>query len=334
MRGHWLSGTRKLNRHYQSGGGGGSIWTTFTGMYQGLIGLKVGGSDDTYNTGDTTAKFYQPSSDNVQAAPLYELWDTTPSSYTIEQNVPMVYGNWGVNALGIVSASSGIVSNIPVFRYGLITPQPKWAYSNYRISWYKPTTTDSVKNQNGIDRTALNLYNTYSYYNLGTNYTHFETAYNGIDIKVLQPVYELVAIPENTAYKRAVSTNQGLSYTFSNDIKVKDMPAGLTRVGQDGYFAQDALIHTDNNKVYLQSGTGGFSNGWSEVGALSGIAGHFAGDKLYVIIEDVNGDHIVAGTYNDGISTMNMVFAIRLDHIEIASGVEPANDVVPLNIII
>ena len=341
LRGHWLSGTRKLNRHYQSGGGG-SQWATFHGMIWGLRGLKVGNDYDEYTT--YNGYFEEPNADNISVAPLYHLWDSLPTQHTEELNVPLVYGPWspyesGVNKgmMRLVSTAQAWSGTRTVWRYGLIYPDPYWAYENGGMRWNTPTRDNAQKNQNNIAQPFGNIYDV----------SHaFETAYNGKTVKIIQPVLELVAIPRRGYdYEYSVvQTNQGLTYTFDNKIRVSGLN-GQNRVSGTSYnqnYTLETKKNPNGNDRYINSATYAIgSNGWSEAGAIAwgdhNASSHFPGDELYVpLVGEYNSTYnmhnIYAGTWTDpdlGF-TETMIYAVRLDHLEIIE-VEPANLVVPFS---
>ena len=343
LRGHWLSGTRKLNRHYQSGGGGGSPWVTLHGMIWGLRGLKVGEDYDEYTT--YNGYFEEPNSDNISVAPLYHLWDSLPTQHTEELNVPLVYGSWRPNETGankgmmqLTTTQNAWSGTRTVWRYGLIYPDPYWAYENGGMKWNTPTRDDAQKNQNGITKPLANSYVSPA----------FETAYNGKTVKILRPVLELVAIPRRGyLYEYSVvQTNQGLSYKFDNKVNVNGLNSHQNRVSGNS-LRQSYNLWTkkdpNNNTRYINSSAYPLdvSGGWSEAGSIAwgdyNTGSHFPGDELYVPLvgeydNTYNMYNIYAGTWTDpdlGF-TETMIYAVRLDHLEIID-VEPANLVVPFS---
>lgn len=342
MRGHWLSGTRKLNRHYQSGEGG-SQWATFHGMIWGLRGFKVGEDYDEYTT--YNGMFEEPNANNISVAPLYHLWDNLPTQHAEELNVPLVYGPWrpsetGTNKgmMSLVSTSQAWSGTRTVWRYGLIYPDPYWAYdTGGGMRWNTPTRDDNQKNQNGITKPYIGFYVS----------PEFETEYNGKTVKIIQPVLELVAIPwRGYQYEYSVvQTDQGLTYTFDNKIRVKGLN-GQNRVSGGSYNQGYTLLTEKNpngNDRYINSCTENYvGGGWGEGGAIAwcdhNASSHFPGDELYVPLigeydNTYNMSNIYAGTWTDpdfGFTEI-MIYAVRLDHLEIIE-VEPANLVLPFGV--
>lgn len=340
MRGHWISGTRKLHRHYQSGEGG-SEWATFHGMVWGLRGFKVGNDYDEYTT--YNGRFEEPNADNISVAPMYHLWDSLPTQYTEELNVPLVYGSWspveaGTNKgmMRLTSTTNAWSGTRPIWRYGLIYPDPYWGYSNGGMKWSEPTRDDDQKNQNGITEP-------YGFYYVSPA---FETAYNGKTVKIIQPVLELVAIPwRGYQYEYSVvQTNQGLTYTFDNKIRVNGLngQSRVSGVSYDQGYTLSTYKNPNGNDRYIDSAASPSGGGWSEAGAIAwgdhNAPSHFPGDELYVPLvgkyDSTYGmSNIYAGTWTDpdlGF-TETMIYAVRLDHLEIID-VEPANLVVPFNV--
>lgn len=349
MRGHWLSGTRKLNRHYQSDGGG-SEWATFHGMVWGLRGFKVGNDYDEYTT--YSGKFEEPSADNISVAPMYHLWDSLPTQYTEELNVPLVYGAWapveaGTNKgmMRLTSTAGAWRGTRTVWRYGLIYPDPYWAYgTGSTMGWDTPTRDDEEKNQNGITRPVY----PYIYLSPGTvSQPSFETEYSGKTVKIIQPVLELVAIPwRGGLYEYSVvQTDQGFTYTFDNKIRVEGLN-GQNRVSgvlQYQGYTLDTKKNPNGNDRYINSAADTWKvRGTGESGAIAwgnhqaGI--YFPGDELYVPLagehdNTYNMNNIYAGTWTDpdlGFTEI-MIYAVRLDHLEVIE-VEPANLVLPFEV--
>lgn len=323
MRGHWESGTRKLNRHYQSGGGSG--WTTLLGMGQGLLGFKFGGNDDQYGPLVSDGYFYDGNSNNIIVAPVYKLWDSNPVSHSTE-NVNAIYGNWEVSDYGNGHLRNTVnmwISNIPIWRYPDITPTPEWIYSTAgSMRWYKPTESDPSINQHGKPMPSGNLYY------LQNSSDSFENIYSGATFNILVPTFELIAAPYhgNNESLPIVLGQTSSSYTFESKIKVKNLSVSAYRVAESNsssgsYETVPTFTDGINNDVYLNVRSG-YST--PELGTFS--FGDLAiNDEAYVSLYDMDSatplDPLTAGTYTDPVSgvTYRMVYYIRFKHLSIVN---------------
>lgn len=310
MNGHWLSGTRKLNKHYQSGQGNSSF--VLTGFGSPLMGFEYSGQGERYrwNTGDP--RFYSDTTEKVIAAQLYKVCNGLPTSYTLETDVHSLYSTWGIGQSGFYSINTNRRwnANIPVWRYGEFTAEPYWAYdSTYdEIKWGVETVDNQYINQNGIDEQSLPYF-----YRKGTNKS-FENVYDDFEQDIMIPVYEIVAIPStgsNMVGLYVIMTPNGtFNDTYENKIKVTGYKkAGIERVEGIDTGSNPYIVTPSDGNVYLYTGM-------SEIYGLCGR--NFLGDVIYVPMLDRNGNKIVAGNYTDpdlGI-TYEMIYYMRLVRLE------------------
>lgn len=312
MNGHWLSGTRKLNKHYQSGQGGSSSFV-LTGFTVSIHGFEYSGHGERYNQSDS--RFYSDDTEKVITAQLYKICDSLPTNYTLENNVHSLYSQWGVTAQsGFYSINNQRRWNatVPVWKYGEFTTEPYWAYDSYynEIQWLESTVEDININQNGIDRLSLP-----HFYVKGTARS-FENIYNDFEQDIVIPVYEIVAIPNmggNINGIGVIMTHDGtFNDTYENKITLKGYKrAGIERVACDPISEFFTIIPSDN-KIYRYYGYG-------EIFGLGG--GTFYGDVMYRPMLDTSSNAIVAGNYTDpdlGI-TYEMIYYMRLVRLEKAT---------------
>jgi hypothetical protein len=288
MNGHWESSTRKLNRHYQSGG---SDTFTLSGLYYGIAGFEWGAPYEQYD--GNWHFFYDEHVDKVIAAPFYKLFpkNSLPTSHTVEQ-AHFLYGSWraqlvsGQGIIGTNNPSSVSSETVNVWRFGDIKPEPYWSYdTSGRMCWAAPTFDDSNVNQNNISRITSNTY-------LQNGARSFETIYGAYEASILQPTYELVALPlrnHSISGVNMIETAQtSPSSTFENKIKVKGLKkSGIQRcAGSGDSGVHYARIIDDNVNYYLDNTA---DKTWSfigagppEVGAFGwGIGLNFVGDAVF-----------------------------------------------------
>lgn len=309
MNGHWLSGTRKLNKHYQSGQGGDSF--VLSGFTISIMGFEYSGQGERYLPQED-ARFYSDTTEKVITAQLYKLCNSLPTSYTLETNVHSLYSSWGVTAQnGFYSINSNRRwnANIPVWRYGEFTAEPYWAYdSEYdEIQWGDDTVEDVNINQNGIDEESLPYF-----YRKGTTKS-FENVYDNFEQDIVIPVYEIVAIPSTGSNMNGLGVimtpNGTFDDTYENKIKLKGYKkVGIERVA--GYPISNFYIVTpSDNNIYNYYGL-------NEIYGLGG--GVFYGDVMYMPMLDRYQNTIVAGNYTnpDTGSIYEMVYYMRLVRLE------------------
>ena len=250
MRAHWESGTRKMNRHYQSGGGKSDSFI-LGGMYWPLMGLMYDRPDGetytNYSSSYLKQQFYSDDSNNIIVAPLYRLFDTAPTKQS-EETSHLMYGYWDIISPAYTWKLSGGTptwnTEGPVWRYGMKQGVPYWVYEpgNYNaaydfMSYYRGTESDELVNQNGKNR--LGLYDEawtsdYSLYsrNVSQSYKSFEDEYGYDGFKVVIPIYELIAIPNsgnnNKAEKIVFTDNTSLE--IQPKIKLKGFDRNPQRV--------------------------------------------------------------------------------------------------------
>lgn len=311
MNGHWLSGTRKLNKHYQSGQGQGYGSFVLTGFTISIMGFEYSGQGERYLPQEDS-RFYSDDTEKVITAQLYKICDSLPTSYTLENNVHSLYSTWGVTAQnGFYSISSNRRwnANIPVWRYGEFTAEPYWAYDSvyYEIRWDEDTVGDVNINQNGIDVNDLP-----NFYVKGTA-TSFENMYNDFEQDIVIPVYEIVAIPSTgsnmTGLGVIMTPNGTFNDTYENKITLKGYKrAGIERVACSSSNEFYTVIPSDN-KIYRYYG-------YDEIYGLGG--GTFYGDVMYRPMLDKFSNKIVAGNYTDPDfgTTYEMIYYIRLVRLE------------------
>lgn len=333
MNGHWLSGTRKLNKHYQSGqGGGGGGKTTFTLNMNGLDTIK--GLDYSGRSGQPP-RFDEPSTDNIIVAQMYRLFENGyPTSYTLEQNVHALYAKWGSYSNGFHAFSAGRWNaTVPVWRFGEFKGDPYWIYRassvavipTLELSWAYPTDFDSYINQNGIAQPQTISRN----YQRNTAYT-FEQLYNGKTLHCLIPVYEVIAMPGNgnmADYGVIITPNGTFDDYYPNEITFKNfVKRNMTMIqySVDPETYMDGDFNDPNDNHYI-----GYNA--AENGAVPGINGRFIGDCMYVPLYDQNSTEtdkvIIAGTE----SNYNMIYMVRLKRLE-QMDIEPSTRVLPFYI--
>lgn len=369
MNGHWLSGTRKLNKHYQSGqGGGGGDEFTLTGMYNAIQGFQFGAPYERYgfyyqDSETQDQMFYSHTAkDNAIVAPLYELWGSTPPSVQSKRTQRMLYGLWGADLLGFFcgEGSESRIADITetIWEYGEIRGIPKWAYHRYNnsidaIEWGSMTETNNNRNQK--NKWYKDYENKLWYVkNPNQNQRSFEMEYEGVDVDVLIPVYELYAVPKNRTTnmrENIVMTDTGtFDDRYPNKIKVKGWKKSLQRVATsiaatafESHASCYPIKGTDLKTYYVSKGTFTtlhYPDTTGEVGTLALPVFYdqwnsiFPGDNITVILRHCLGR--MSPTYQEGITagyegSTEMVYAMRLVRIE-KETVTVANEVLPFTI--
>lgn len=329
MNGHWLSGTRKLNKHYQSGQGGGDI--TLTGMTLPIMGFEYGDFGERYPSG---YGFKSADAENVITAQMYRMFTNGfPTQYTLEPSVHALYARWTISANGFTAPTSGRWSaDVPIWRYGEFSGEPYWSYQDANgteATWGEPTDDDSEVNQNGINyRTQLASTSRY----IKNTSQSLETVYNGKTVHVVIPIFEVVALP-STGYDNytegVILSNGSFDDHYENKIKLRGYKKGPKRVWgtQYGNAVTYWFKATDGNIYRGPAGP-------IEIYGLTDFGG-FWGDLMYkpIIREIIDqsdpdyGDHVVsAGTYTDPDTgnTYNMIYYVRLARLEQADYVLPS----------
>jgi hypothetical protein len=361
MRGHWLSGTRKLNRHYQSGGGAGQSSFALGEMIYGIIGFMYDRSGGEYYYIDNVnyERFYSDDSRNVIVAPLYSIFNTEPTLQSVGRE-HMIYASWWLNMSTYnwyISGRPSWNAELPVWKYGLIAGEPYWGYSydasnntDEVMQWYTSSESNLNINQNGKDRNglgdigwsrALYVKNAPS---IVSQYS-FSDVYGNDSFNVVIPVYEVVAIPDDgglaTADTKVVFTDNPqitipsktrlIGYDKTNIQRVPCRETGQFNSyidSSDNVYVNYAMpadrVPRDYQYIY-----GGYDI--SELGAIrSNHTYLYPSDKIFEIlvwnnkpaqISSDNPERISAGTYTDpdtGIM-MNMIYAVRLDHLEVGT---------------
>lgn len=336
MNGHWLSGTRKLNKHYQSGqGGGGGGKTTFTLNMNGLYTIK--GFDYSGRSGQPD-RFEEPSTDNIVVAQMYRLFENNyPTNHTLEQSVHALYAKWASTANGFHAYSSGRWNaTVPVWRFGEFKGDPYWIYNQsaviiyptWEIIWAHGTDSDAYVNQNGIPQPQTGSGN----YQYQTAYT-FEQLYNGKTLHCLIPVYEVIAIPGNgnmVDYGVILTPNGTFDDYYPNNITLKNFVKNditMIKYSNDPETWMDGNSHTindPNDNHYI-----GYNE--AEISAVPGINGQFIGDCMYVPLYDYNSTEtdkvIVAGTEDN----YDMIYMVRLKRLE-QMDIDPSTRVLTYNL--
>ena len=300
MNGHWLSGTRKLNKHYQSGQGTGSF--VLTGFGSPLMGFEYSGQGERYGTQDQ--RFYSDTTEKVIAAQMYRIFENGfPTSYTLEQNVHALYGIWNVSSQGWQAQTSGRWNaTIPVWRYGEFRGTPYYAYDSQGvIAWRAPTVNDQYVNQNGIDKYDPPMSNR-GYYDTGLA-NSFENMYNDIDADFIIPIYEVIALPatgSNTLYK-VILTDGTFDDHYENQITLKGYKrAGIERV---------EAISSGTNNVRFVTGSDGHIYQHTDMYEITGVcmSDVFCGDIVFTQMRDGNGQQVVAGTQDGYICLQHVI---------------------------
>lgn len=335
MNGHWESSTRKLNRHYQSGG---SDTFTLSGLWLSILGFEWGAPYERYIDTDVN-RFYSPSVEKILTAPFYKFSDINnlPSNYTLD-NSTFLYGDW-IGSKVPNTYNQGVIVNynnvaptgwtVPVWRFGDIRPEPYWAYhevntNDFRMAWASPTVYDNQLNQNNIPKP---LYG--SYRRNHSVIPSFEDVYGTDDFTVIQPVYDLIAMPLPTGRPiystNLIETNRTptTNMQFENKIKVKGIKkVGIQRCAGYGNSSNNYAcirVEEDQTSYYFNNTIDGSvwssGAGWNEIGQIGGGSTlTFVGDEvfrpLYKTASPAGG--IVAGTYN----SETMYYCVRLKMLE------------------
>lgn len=261
MRGHWLSGTRKLNRHYQSGGGGGMFTPSdllgcpfywISGFQFGYIpydNYSYDGYHDyahtQWGTWDLGTHFYDddPMYNNIIVAPFYSLGNVNNlQRQNVETRDAILWDDYGNTSGQTVTGSQ------EVWTYGDVGGNPQWFYQSRTMSgttgeamyWathtytsYDSNTQYGYINQNGIDnriytdRSWLVSTGVYSKNLTGTARTPypFETAYSGKMVDVIIPIYELVAIrPPRMQLPLNIYSQYAITFTSETPQNVNLQP--------------------------------------------------------------------------------------------------------------
>ena len=359
MRGHWLSGTRKLNRHYQSGGGAGQSSFVLGEMIYSIVGFMYDrpGGEYYYIDNVDYDRFYSDDSHNVIVAPLYNIFNTAPTLQNIGKE-HMIYASWGFNMSTYnwyVSGRPSWNAELPVWKYGLISGDPYWAYSydsgnrtDEVMQWFMSNESNGNINQNGKDRNGLgNISMNRALYfknapSIVSQYS-FSDVYGNDSFNVVVPVFEVVAIPDDGGLATA-----NTKVVFADNPQIT-IPSKTRLIGYDKTNIQrvpcpepsdfNAYIDSSNNiyvnyAMYAAWVPRGYDYiyGGSDICELGAIRSYrtylYPSDKIYEFLvwnNGINGvnnpERISAGTYTDpdtGIM-MNMVYAVRLDHLEVGT---------------
>lgn len=372
MRGHWVSGTRKLNRHYQSSEGG--DYTLIDGLPYALIGIQFVGEDERYNQEGT---FYNDDSRNIVVPPCFQTANierdlSTPISI---DDVHLQYGEWrnyGDN-IGVDPSTlrgkrreSGTETDIDtkIWRYGKFKGVPQWIKSvpintddyewawppaNKGNMWWGVRTLESynveddydIVNQNRVhaplrDHIFNDMYDT-AYIDDDDTHMSYEASYAGKTINIIVPVYEIIAMPyieamdhtELHIYQAAIGT----SGVVKSKIRIKNLPRGYKLVchaidSPPPLPANASIYEFNTGNVYKHNGYinmvhmyYGYYMGASEIGRFNYLY-EFMTDELYYPLFGRNADDstfpIIAGTIEtEDRGTVNMIYAMRLDHLEI-----------------
>lgn len=312
MRGHYQSGVRKLNKHYQSGGGVGYKTYTYTGMLASLLGFEFNVQTEHYGW-NQNGSFYTPSSDNIQTAPLYKISSGLPTAKT-EETGYVVYDNWiatsGQSNYGTyTSSNSALRGSYPIWKYGEFRGDPYWAYKNDSMRWAEATQTPVLQdplNQDNIAASATR-YDNYWYNGYSGNY-RFEDIYSGMTLKVIIPIVEIIAIPfisHTPAYSEIMLTDETLPISFVGEMKLRYSGSRPSRVQYDWNSWDEGGVMSiidDASGFYMNCGYG------VQLGAYK-----LPVDQLYFVCKDGNGLHKVAGTSG----SYTMIYAMRLVRLEV-----------------
>lgn len=325
MYGHWQSGTRKLNRHYQSGGEGSFL---YTGMVRPLMGFEY--SDyETYNDQINDPNFNSDDSDNVIVAPIYQI--DIPTNHETK-NERILMDQWKIDNNGWFSDQTGNERDltVDVWHYGIFRGEPHFAYSNTStpyMDWAAPTETDNDVNQNGIDKNNLTgaLYYTYLQ---NTQYS-FEDMYGQKEVNVVIPYYEILALPDyigsgqSRNYGVIITPNGTFDDHYENKIRVTNLKRRANRVGNNANYPQSSLVY-GNYGLYVPDTTDKFNimNYYysttrmiNESGALGrGLA--FDGDVMCSFIARMDSS-VDNGLIEAGIDFYGYYYALRLDHLKV-----------------
>lgn len=363
MRGHWLSGTRKLNRHYQSGGGVGQSSFVLGEMIYSIVGIMYNRPDGEYYhyvMGNVNyERFYSDDSRNAIVAPLYNIFNTAPT-FQSQSKEHMIYANWGFDVdtyNWFISGRPLWNAELPVWKYGLIAGDPYWAYSydatnntDEVMQWFMSNESNGNLNQNGKTRNGLGdigqsraLYVKNAPSIIG-QYS-FSDVYGNDEFNVIIPVYEVIAIPDDGS---SATSQTKVVFTDNTSIRI---PSKTRFIGYDKTNIQrvpcpepidfNAYIDSSYNVYvnyamyagYIPSGYDNIYGGYdiAEIGAIRSFRTNlFPSDRIFEFlvwnnktaqVSVDNPERISAGTYTDpdtGIM-MNMVYAIRLDHLEVGT---------------
>lgn len=326
MRGHWLSsGTRKLNKHYQSGSGGGGGLKTFTyrDMEFPIYGFEYDAPDG-YNRYDIG--YYNATSNNIEFAPVYKLFNSAyPSTPISTETRYVLYSKYWRYDNGYykkaISSSDVIRDLFPVWHFGELRGDPYWAYvtnthdpSNGIMKWGRVIRHNEGQqiNQDGI---YYNQTQWGDYFPSGSYPGHrFEDIYNGKTLKVLIPVFDLIAIPSLMNYPNSLQARV--------DITDEEDPAepAILKLKYNGSKPNRVHSHAVPAPGYEFSGMAKdingpiseylslyFDYGTFQIGTMGGFC-----ENIYTMLVDYNG-RIVAG-YASG---QEMVYAIRLKWLEV-----------------
>lgn len=316
MRGHWLSGTRKLNRHYQSGGG--ESYIVIGDMTHNLVGLEYSRPTENYYVA-ANGEFYNHDDDNIVTAHIYQI--ELPSNKEIKHERYLA-GKWikpgsghGQGYWYIQNHSFDSVVEEDVWHYGIVRGDPKMAYAPNTIHWNAKTDTNSNINQNGIDRRDLEIQ---AFYNIYFPYSHYDVQYAGVERKVLIPYYEVLAF----ANYHLPGLSDGIiitptgthNDTYESKMKIKGVQPGFKRVAGVRYYGpgyirynQQGLSGDKYNLLFHTYVTGGYC----EEGAIG--AHTFCGEEICIFLNDLYNNGLVAGTGTIG----TYYYALRLDHFEV-----------------
>lgn len=334
MRGHWLSGTRKLNKHYQSGNGGGGLKTfTYRDMQWPIHGFEYDAPDG-YDAKEDG--YYNSTSDNIEFAPIYKLFSSYPSTVVSSETRYVLYSKYWRYDNGYykksTSSSDIIRGQYPVWYYGEFKGDPYWAYNTYganvassgRMSWEKVIRHNGGTGANQINQDGV-YYNQVLYGNYwpsgvySDNY-RFEDIYNGKTLRVLIPVFELVAIPNimpNPLQVRVDITDEE-DPAEPAILKLKYNGSKPNRVYSGDDWSYNFNMTNDINETvseYFNLDSG------SQLGTMGGFC-----ENLYTMLVAYNSQgvrRIVAG-YASG---QEMVYAIRLKWLEV-DDVDPTTKIV------
>ena len=336
MNGHWLSGTRKLNKHYQSGNGGGGLKTfTYRDMQWPIHGFEYDAPDG-YDAKEDG--YYNVTSDNIEFAPVYKIFNSAyPSTPVSTETRYVLYSKYWRYDNGYykkaISSSDVIRGQYPVWYYGEFRGDPYWAYSTRNeydpsagiMGWGKVIRNNGGTGANQINQDGIYYYQTQwgDYFPSGSYPGHrFEDIYNGKTLKVLIPVFDLIAIPNlmNVAY----DYRPGVDITDEEDpaepaiLKLKYNGSRPNRVYSiDDWSYRFNMVDDINANIseYFNL-TSGF-----QLGTMGGFC-----ENLYTILGAFNpqGVRRITAGYASG---QEMVYAIRLKWLEVEE-VDPTTKIV------
>lgn len=341
MRGHWLSGTRKLNKHYQSGndsGGGGLKTFTYRDMEWPICGFEYDAPDGYYAKENG---YYNATSSNIEFAPVYKIFNSAyPSTPISTETRYVMYSKYWRYDNGYYKKATQsyevIRGQYPVWYYGEFRGDPYWAYNNKNnhnnpygdpddppfgeMAWEKVIRNDEGQpiNQDGINynQTQWGIYFPTGWY----PGHRFEDIYNGKILKVLIPVFDLIAIPNLMNVPH--DYRPGVDITDEEDpaepaiLKLKYRGNKPNRVySSDDWSYHFNMVNDINETVseYFDLISG------SQLGTMGGFC-----ENIYTILYAFKPDGRITAGYASG---YEMVYAIRLKWLEVEE-VDPTTKIV------